>query len=38
MIDFDLKDFGFSRGRLDKALAKTLIKIKEKLDGYPTVL
>jgi hypothetical protein len=38
MIDLDLKDFGFDKGKLDKTLTKTLKKIKEVVGGAPTVL
>jgi hypothetical protein len=38
VMDLDLKDFGNSKARLDKALKKTLKKIKESIGGIPTVL
>ena len=38
IIDLDLKDFGYSKDKLDGALNKALKRIKDILDGYPTVL
>jgi hypothetical protein len=38
MIDLDLKDFGYSKDKLDRALQNTLKKIRQVIDGYPTVL
>lgn len=38
MIDLDLKDFGYSKHKLDKALQSTLNKINHVVGGYPTVL
>jgi hypothetical protein len=38
MIDLDLKDFGYSKHKLDRALQNTLKKIKQVIGGYPTVL
>jgi hypothetical protein len=38
IIDLDLKDFGYSKDKLDGALNKALKKIKDILGGYPTVL
>jgi hypothetical protein len=38
MIDLDLKDFGDSKDKLDRALQNTLSKIKQVIGGYPTVL
>lgn len=38
MIDLDLKDFGDSKDKLDRALQNTLSKIKQVIGGYPAVL
>jgi hypothetical protein len=38
MIDLDLKDFGYSKDKLDRTLQNTLKKIKQVIDGYPTVM
>ena len=38
IIDFDLKDFGYSKDKLDGALNNALKRIKDILGGYPTVL
>lgn len=38
MIDLDLKDFGYLKDRLDRALQNTLKKIKQVIGGCPTVL
>ena len=38
IIDLDLKDFGYSKDKLDGALTKALKRIKDILGGYPTVL
>ena len=38
MIDLDLKDFDYSKHKLDKALQSTLNKINHVVGGYPTVL
>ena len=38
IIDLDLKDFGYSKDKLDGALNKALKRIKDILGGYPTVL
>jgi Primase X len=38
IIDLDLKDFGYSKDKLDGALTKALKRIKNILGGYPTIL
>lgn len=38
VIDLDLKDFHNSKEKLDEILQKTLRKIKETIDGCPTIL
>jgi Primase X len=38
ITDLDLKDFGYSKDKLDGALNNALKRIKDILDGYPTVL
>jgi hypothetical protein len=38
IIDLDLKDFGYSKDKLDGALNNALKRIKDILGGYPTVL
>ena len=38
MIDLDLKDFDYSKEKLDRELQNTLNKIKQVIGGYPTVL
>ena len=38
IIDLDLKDFGYSKYKLDEALNNASKRIKDVLGGYPTVL
>jgi hypothetical protein len=38
IIDVDLKDFSYSKDKLDGTLNKALKRIKDILGGYPTVL
>jgi hypothetical protein len=38
IIDLDLKDFGYSKDKVDWVLNKALKRIKDIVDGYPTVL
>jgi hypothetical protein len=38
MIDLDLKDFGYSKEKIDRTLQNTLKKIKQVIGGCPTVL
>jgi hypothetical protein len=38
IIDLDLKDFGYSKDKLDGALNKALKRLRDILGGHPTVL